>query len=85
MCTPPEIASITGHKLDTVYLPRDSVMAANAIAKLDRWRSERSKRRKQKEAEKQAKAEDRPSVGARRHPRNRYGTPLERATERRLK
>ncbi len=49
-CTPPEIAAVTGHKIDTVvdiletYLPRDGVMAANAIAKLDRWRSERSKR-----------------------------------------
>jgi integrase len=59
-CTPPEIAAVTGHKIDTVvdiletYLPRDGVMAAHAIAKLDRWRSERSKRAWQKQREREA-------------------------------
>jgi hypothetical protein len=48
---------VTGHKIDTVvdiletYLPRDGIMAANAIAKLDRWRSERSKRARKKQQE----------------------------------
>jgi integrase len=42
--TVPEIASITGHSIKTVtqilehYLPRDSVAAQNAIAKLEAWR-----------------------------------------------
>jgi hypothetical protein len=54
-CTPLEIAAITGHMIDTVvdilqhYLPRDSIVAANAIEKLDRWRTGRSKSRKEKE------------------------------------
>jgi hypothetical protein len=43
-CTVPEIAAITGHSITRteaileVYLPRDSAMAASAIAKLDAWR-----------------------------------------------
>ena len=55
-CTPPEIAAVSGHKIDTVvdiletYLPRDGVMAQHAIAKLDRWRSERSRRRRSQAA-----------------------------------
>jgi integrase len=58
-CTPLEIAAITGHMIDTVvdilehYLPRDSVVAANAIKKLDRWRTGRSKSRKAKERAKE--------------------------------
>lgn len=44
-CTVPEIAATTGHTLQTVsqvlqhYLPRDSVVAGNAIAKLETWRN----------------------------------------------
>lgn len=44
-CTVPEIASITGHSIQTVtqilehYLPRDSVVAGNAISKLESWRA----------------------------------------------
>jgi hypothetical protein len=40
----PEIAAVTGHSIARtaaileIYLPRDSVMAASAIAKLDVWR-----------------------------------------------
>ncbi|MDB5518923.1 MAG: hypothetical protein JWQ17_5681 [Tardiphaga sp.] len=53
---------MTGHKIDTVidiletYLPRDDIMAANAIGKLDQWRSEGSKRalEKQRLAERSA-------------------------------
>jgi integrase len=43
-CSVPEIASITGHSVSRtvsileVYLPRDSEMAAAAIAKLEAWR-----------------------------------------------
>lgn len=43
-CTPAEIAAITGHEIGRVvkiletYLPRDSVMAENAIVKLEAWR-----------------------------------------------
>jgi Phage integrase family len=54
-CTPSEISAVTGHRIDRVvdiletYLPRDSQMAANAIAKLDQWRSERSKRARERE------------------------------------
>jgi hypothetical protein len=49
-CTPPEIAAVTGHKIDAVldiletYLPRNSEMAAQAITKLDAYR-----RRKQEQ------------------------------------
>lgn len=45
-CTEAEIASITGHSLRTVgkilkhYLPRDSVVARNAISKLDAYREQ---------------------------------------------
>lgn len=55
-CTPAEIAAVTGHRIDTVvdiletYLPRDNVMAKNAIDKLDRWRSDRSRRRRKEQA-----------------------------------
>ena len=44
-CTVPEIAAITGHSIQTVtqilehYLPRDSVVAENAIAKLETYRA----------------------------------------------
>lgn len=44
-CTEAEIAAITGHSLQTVsqilkhYLPRDSVVAGNAISKLESYRS----------------------------------------------
>lgn len=44
-CTVPEIAAITGHSIQTVtqiiehYLPRDSIVAGNAIAKLERSRA----------------------------------------------
>lgn len=46
-CSVPEIAAITGHSVSRtvsileVYLPRDSEMAAAAIAKLDAWRRQR--------------------------------------------
>lgn len=45
-CTVPEIAAVTGHSLRTVgkilkhYLPRDSVVARNAISKLDAYREQ---------------------------------------------
>lgn len=45
-CTEAEIASITGHSLRTVgkilkhYLPRDSIVAKNAISKLDAYREQ---------------------------------------------
>ncbi|MGO8914953.1 MAG: tyrosine-type recombinase/integrase [Stellaceae bacterium] len=61
-CSPAEISAVTGHKIDTVldiletYLPRDSVMPANAIAKLDRWRSEASKRRRQRQRDKEERS-----------------------------
>lgn len=44
-CTIPKIAAITGHSIETcqkileVYLPRNAVMAANAIDKLERHRA----------------------------------------------
>ena len=47
-CSVPEIAAITGHSVSLtvsileVYLPRDSEMAAAAIAKLDAWRRQKS-------------------------------------------
>jgi integrase len=47
-CSVPEIAAITGHSVSRtvsileVYLPRDSEMAAAAIAKLDAWRRQKS-------------------------------------------
>ena len=47
-CSVPEIAAITGHSVSRtvsildVYLPRDSEMAAAAIAKLDSWRRQKS-------------------------------------------
>jgi integrase len=43
----PEIAAVTGHSISRsaaileVYLPRDSTMAAAAIAKLDAWRKQK--------------------------------------------
>jgi integrase len=43
-CTVPEIAAVTGHEIDRTakiletYLPRDSKVAANAVAKLEEWR-----------------------------------------------
>jgi hypothetical protein len=43
----PEIAAVTGHSITRtaaileVYLPRDSNMAAAAIAKLDAWRRQK--------------------------------------------
>jgi integrase len=46
-CSVPEIAAITGHSVSRtvsileVYLPRDSEMAAAAIAKLDAWRRQK--------------------------------------------
>jgi integrase len=69
-CTPPEIAAVTGHKIDTVvdiletYLPRDGVMAGNAIAKLDLWRSERSKRAQQRNADAARRREAETSAAA---------------------
>jgi integrase len=64
-CTPSEISAVTGHKIDRVvgiletYLPRDSQMAANAIAKLDQWRGERSQRARERQAkEVRAKCEE---------------------------
>ena len=47
-CSVPEIAAITGHSVSRtvsileVYLPRDSEMAAAAIAKLDAWRRQKN-------------------------------------------
>lgn len=47
-CSVPEIAAITGHSVShtvsilEVYLPRDSEMAAAAIAKLDAWRRQKN-------------------------------------------
>jgi hypothetical protein len=47
-CSVPEIAAITGDSVSRtvsileVYLPRDSEMAAAAIAKLDAWRRQKS-------------------------------------------
>jgi integrase len=47
-CSVPEIAAITGHSVSRtvsileVYMPRDSEMAAAAIAKLDAWRRQKS-------------------------------------------
>jgi hypothetical protein len=43
----PEIAAVTGHSISRtaaileIYLPRDSSMAAAAIAKLDAWRRQK--------------------------------------------
>jgi hypothetical protein len=47
-CSVPEFAAITGHSVSRtvsileVYLPRDSEMAATAIAKLEAWRRVKS-------------------------------------------
>jgi len=44
----PEIAAVTGHSISRtaaileIYLPRDSNMAATAIAKLDAWRKRKT-------------------------------------------
>jgi hypothetical protein len=44
----PEIAAVTGHSIARtaaileIYLPRDSFMAASAIAKLDAWRKQKN-------------------------------------------
>lgn len=47
--TPAEIAAITGHEIDRVvkiletYLPRDSIMAAHGVEKLEAWRRRQAK------------------------------------------
>jgi hypothetical protein len=54
------------------YLPRDGVMAVNAIAKLDRWRSKRA-RKKQREGAKAVRQGERGDPSG-----NETGTRLKR-------